>query len=110
MIDFPRTINGLDFKDLQYNNDKNIGRIVSVKYKGENYKGVYLGELPWLNVARLDTESKLTIEPMYNPAIYVEDLKRIVFGYESFWSFEDIEITDDIIKDQWYMKAVDNVK
>ena len=46
-----------------------------------------------------------------NPAIYVFDLQRIIFGAESWWSIienqEELkDITDDDINNQWYVKAL----
>lgn len=46
-----------------------------------------------------------------NPAIYVFDLQRIIFGAESWWSIienpEELkDITDDDINSQWYVKAL----
>lgn len=48
---------------------------------------------------------------MYNPAIFVFELKRIVFGYESWWGVIESEdqlsqITDADINDVWYVRAL----
>ena len=46
-----------------------------------------------------------------NPAIYVFDLQRIIFGAESWWGIienpEELkDITDDDINNIWYVKAL----
>ena len=48
---------------------------------------------------------------MSNPAIYVPELRKIVFGCESWWgeiqSPDEIkDITDDDISNVWYVKLV----
>ncbi len=46
-----------------------------------------------------------------NPAIFVFDLKKVIYGYESWWgeikSEEDFrKITDLDINNLWYVKAL----
>ena len=48
---------------------------------------------------------------MHNPAIWVPDLKKIVFGMESWWGVLrsrtiSKQITDADIQNVWYVKAL----
>jgi hypothetical protein len=48
---------------------------------------------------------------MNNPAIFVFDLKKIVYGAESWWGMVESEddlrdITDSTIDNVWYVKAM----
>jgi hypothetical protein len=52
---------------------------------------------------------------MHNPAIWVPDLKRIVFGMESWWGVIDNpddlkQITDADIQNVWYVKALQGLE
>jgi len=82
------------------------------KYEKKTFLGIYLGEIPIRAQFYLDKETKgLEIVPEHNPAIYIPDLKKIIFGCESWWgkvnSPEDLrKITDIDIEDLWYVKAL----
>lgn len=79
---------------------KSIGRIVRIKpcfeeTEEKEYLGIFLGELFSCNAVSYKRKEKhLTVTPVLNPAIYVPELKQIVYGYESWWSF--IENKDEI--------------
>lgn len=74
--------------------------------------GIYLGDIPIGATAMLEKATQaLMITPHSNPAIYIPDLKRVVFGCESWWGTiegpEDLKkITDQDIQDLWYVKAL----
>jgi hypothetical protein len=93
---------------------KDIGKWVSVRPVKVNktYLGVFLGELPLDIIHHYHIETKvLTVYPQRNPAIYVPDLKRIVWGIESWWGIikspdELRQITDADIQNVWYVKAL----
>jgi hypothetical protein len=100
--------------------DKSIGRFVSIRpcakeYQNKTYLGIYLGDLPTSNhVTHNDETKELNISFTTNPAILVFDLKKIVYGYESWWrlieSEEDLkQITDTDIDNVWYMKVLKEV-
>lgn len=66
-----------------------------------------MGDSPMASYS--DKERTLQISIMQNPAIFVPELMRVVWGYESWWapirSQEELsEITDDIIQAQWYVQ------
>ncbi|XXX77318.1 hypothetical protein WMF30_00900 [Sorangium sp. So ce134] len=80
---------------------------------GKTFLGVYLGEIALgLSTSYHRESGVLTIgRCMYNPAIWVPDLKRIVFGAGSWWGVikgpEDMrKITDADINNTWYVKAL----
>lgn len=93
------------------------GSLVKVRpcgeeYEGKTYVGIFLGELAIDNTCRLNKETQeLEIIPHTNPAIYVPDLQKIVFGCESWWgkvdSLEEVkEITNEDIENVWYVQLL----
>lgn len=82
------------------------------EYGGKTYLGLYLGNQPWSQTVSYNNKSgELTVGMATNPAIYVFDLQRIIFGAESWWgiieSLEELkDITDDDINNIWYVKAL----
>lgn len=118
-IEYPITINGIDIdQDTSSLRKTDIGKFAKVRpcekeCENKTYVGIFLGDLPHAPYISLDEKSgMLKIRPMMNPAIYVPDLKKIVYGYESWWCIIedekdlDKEITDDLINNQWYVKAM----
>lgn len=88
---FPMEIKGIK-KSLQFiknSLDCPTGSLVKVRpcgeeYQGKTYAGIFLGDLAIDNTCRLNKETQeLEIIPRNNPAIYVPDLQKIVFGCES---------------------------
>ena len=80
--------------------------------KGKTYLGMYLCDAP-TGVIGCQVGNKIVLEmtDYNNPAIYVPELGRIVWGYGSWW--EEIEseeklrqITDADIQDIWYVRAL----
>lgn len=120
-VQLPLTINSIRFIRHEAIEDYKVGTYVSVRpvdpeLKGKTYLGIYLGDLPTgmhPGAAFDDRNSELIINPgMANPCIFVPDLDRVVWGYESWWGVikgpEELkEITDeDIRQNTWYMKAM----
>lgn len=68
---------------------KSIGRIVRIKQcfeetEGKEYLGIFMGEIFSFNaVSYKRQEQHLVINPVLNPVIYIPEIKRIVYGYES---------------------------
>jgi len=87
--------------------------LVSVKPCKENksFIGIYLGDIPRSTVLNIEGD-KIQVEfSHYNPAIYVPELKRVVYGYESWWSEIDSvnefkQITGEDIENTWYVKLL----
>ena len=116
-IEYPITINGIDIDhDTSSLRASDIGKIVRVRpcaeeCSGKTYIGIFLGDLPHNPLISLDEKSgMLKIRPMMNPAMYVPDLKKIIYGYESWWKIVendqelDKDITDETIHNQWYVQ------
>jgi hypothetical protein len=118
-IEYPLTVlNGISTESIMYNGQSKIGSLVKVKVCSDDktYLGLYLGELPTsINTSYSTIYSTLTIKPsMYNPALLIPELNKIVFGYESYWGFikseEDFkDITNSDINNIWYVKALKNL-
>lgn len=120
-VRYPVVVNGIDISgeifDDTYNSRK-TGQLVAIrpcfKERGNRtFLGVYLGDFARYVSCTRNRESRvLHISPGgYNPAIYVPDLGRVVYGCESWWgplqSKEALKsITDEDINNVWYMKAL----
>jgi hypothetical protein len=82
------------------------------KYKEKTYLGILLGDLPLEVMIMHNRETKeLRIEPFRNPAIFVPELKEIIWGCGSWWSEIESEeelrqISDDDIQNVWYVKML----
>jgi hypothetical protein len=81
---------------------------------GKTYLGFYLGDLPIGTGLRLEKNNTLKVTFHHNPAIFVPQLGRIVYGCESWWgpirSEDDLkQITDADINDVWYVKLSRNL-
>ena len=121
-IEYPVTINKIDVEEFEYNTalGHKVGEIVKIRpcgdeYHGKTYMGVLLGDLPM--AARIGLNEKtqvLSVKPMYNPAIFVPELNKIIFGAESWWATvksedELTEISDELINNQWYMRMLKSI-
>lgn len=120
-IKFPLEISGVKFYDRRGNkspmSQAKIGDLVSVrpcdeKYNNKTYLGIYLGDLPIDYTYELHIESKvLNIHAIGNPAMYVFELKEIIYGCGSYWgkikSIDDFKkITNEDIENVWYVKLL----
>ena len=81
------------------------------KYKDKTYVGFYIGDIALGSSVLIEDEKIVCNFSQYNPAIYVPDLNRVIYGCESWWqkidSPEDLkEITDDDIQNVWYVKLL----
>lgn len=100
---------------------KDIGKPVAIRpcakeYGEKTYLGVYLGEIATSFSASIaknpedENDKALAIGfAGHNPAIFVFELGKVIFGYESWWKIitrpEDLsEITDADINSQWYVQ------
>ena len=97
--------------------DKKKGKFVKIRpcgkeYQGKTYLGLYLGDLPTGHHISHNPETlELKVSFDSNPAIFVFDLNKIIYGYESWWGIienkEDLkDITDLDIENIWYVKAL----
>ena len=79
----------------------------------KTYLGLYLGDFALQTGASWNPKTGVleVYRALHNPAIWVFDLNRIVFGCESFWgeigSPEEMrKITDADIQSNWYVQAM----
>ena len=115
-IEFPLVeVSAIEFKRKnRLDTSSNVGAWVAVRPASgtETYLGVYLGDFivecfPSYNLKN----KKISLFPHSNPAMWVPDLNRVVWGYESWWrvikSPESLrQITDGDIHNVWYVKAL----
>jgi hypothetical protein len=82
------------------------------EYDGKTFLGIMLGDFIVDTILTMDKDgSELAILHHRNPGIFVPELKRVIFGMESWWGkIEDPsqlqEITDESIRNLWYVKAL----
>lgn len=118
-IEFPLIIQGIDntFSEDSNRSLSECGQLVKIspcgeEYGGKTYLGILLGDLPFeVGISFHHDDQKLHIGATTNPAIFVPELRKIIYGYESWWgkieSPEDLkDITPEIIQDQWYVKLL----
>lgn len=118
---FPLSVKDIDFKARMPFSKKDgpfgktaSGDFVQVRLasnEDENtYLGIFLGMLDYKPAANYNHEQQ-TLQVVLtgsSPAIYVPKLKRVVFGFESWWKKinkeSDLEdITDEMIQSTWYV-------
>ena len=93
-MDLPITVETIEFDAGTAFSQKLLfggecGDFVSIRPCGDDktYLGILLGEISQSAYAGFNRETK-ALHVGYgarNPAIFVPDLKRVVFGYESWW-------------------------
>lgn len=93
-----------------------VGYPVSIRpcadeYEGKTYLGFFLGYIATSIQSETKTDGIALYFSCYNPAIFVPDLNKVIFGYESFWGKIDSpealrEITDETIGNIWYVKGL----
>ncbi|MBZ9635615.1 hypothetical protein [Clostridium sp. FP1] len=97
--------------------DSEVGKFAKIapcakEHEGKTYLGIYLGDLPIGNhISHNPTTKELNISFDTNPAIFVFDLNKIIYGCASWWSIiekeEDLkDITNVDIENVWYIKAL----
>lgn len=116
-IEYPLTINGINNEKVDFTGLGHVcGALCEVspcgeEYEGKSYIGIYLGDLPTGIHSSFDrTSGILTNRTIGNPAIFVPELRKIVWGYESWWreikSIEDFKgITKEDIENTWYVRS-----
>ena len=113
-IEYPITVNGIEYGDLSPWNVKPSlvkVRLCEEENSPKTYLGIYLGEFPHFAHASLSEEGILTFGAACNPCIYVPELEKVVWGSESWWSrISDVselkDIADEDIENVWYVKLL----
>lgn len=123
-IKFPIEVSGIKWEDSKTVEDGwfcKIGDIVCVRpcaeeFENKTYLGVFIGEIAQSIMVRhnLKTKELEVGHTMHNPGIFVPDINKIIYGYQSWWgnleSIEQLkEITDEDINNIWYVKALKQI-
>jgi len=112
-FEFPMEISGISIRTMP--SGPGVGKLVRVRPVNDKktYLGIHLGDLQReVMVARGSKSKQLMLTVRRNPAIWVPDLKKVVWGDSSWWGVietpEDAErlITDGDIQNVWYVKAL----
>lgn len=116
-IEYPLTIQGIEdhFSENCKHHLYGCGQLVKInpcgeEYGGKTYLGILLGDLPIsATVSFHHDDQKIHIGAMTNPAIFVPEIKKIIYGCESWWGkIADInqvkDITDADIENVWYVQ------
>lgn len=86
------------------------------RFGNKTFFGILLGDLALAYSVYINKDGLLVVSPsMHNPAIYVPDLKEVVFGCGSWWgtisSPEKLrEISDADIESVWYVRAMKDLE
>lgn len=117
-IEYPLTISGIDNNKIDTSGLGHVcGALCEIspcgeEYNGKSFIGIYLGDLPIAITTSHNRETGiLTNRAMTNPAIFVPELKRIIYGCESWWreieSVEDFKgISKEDIENTWYVQLL----
>lgn len=125
-IDFPITVTGVEQREWLEPwepgmRGSDVGKFAMIRPcnkelnpDGKTFLGLYLGDMRVMGGGlryNKETQRIQFLEQYGNPAIFVFNLKRVVFGYASWWGIIESEeqlqqITDADIDDVWYVKAL----
>jgi hypothetical protein len=114
----------MEVKEFQFGNfhieDPMAGKVgdfvairpVGKEHEGKTFLGIMLGDFPVSPIASYrPSTGQMRVVMKTNPAIFVPDLNKVVFGFESWWGVikdeNDLrQITDSDIQNVWYVKAL----
>jgi hypothetical protein len=92
------------------------GQLVRIRpcakeYQDKTYVGIYLGDMATGTSVSIKDDVIGCDFSGSNPAIYVPAIKKVIFGYESWWGEitdeKDVtNITDEAIDQTWYVKIL----
>jgi hypothetical protein len=116
-FEYPMKISGIKKSPPKDINTHKTGSLVQIrpcsdKYENKTYLGIYLGEFPLETIVGLHTKTDiLSVMSHSNPAIFVPELKKVIFGCESWWGYirseEELkQITNKDIEDVWYVQLL----
>lgn len=121
-IEYPLQINGIAWKDQippvwdNHRHEPGIWvkvRPVKEEYGKKTYLGVMLGSMALGVTCQQNVETGILhlSHGHHNPAMYVPDLKKVIFGAASWWApienEEDLSsISDADIENVWYVRAL----
>ncbi len=116
-IEYPLTIQGIDNAKIETKGLHKCGALCEISPCGKEYEqktflGIYLGELPIAIYSSYDRNTGiLSNHTMNNPAIFVPELGKIIYGCESYWREikkpEDFKgISKEDIENTWYIQML----
>lgn len=116
-FEYPMEISGIKKSPPKDINTHKTGSLVQIrpcsdKYEQKTYLGIYIGEVPLETIVGLHTKTNiLSVMSHSNPAIFVPELKKVIFGCESWWGYirseEELkQITDKDIDNVWYVQLL----
>ena len=85
------------------------------EYNEKTYIGIYIGDLPiQILTSYKESTGQLINSTMNNPAIFVPELKKIIYGCESWWKTirsvdEFSKISNEDINNTWYVKLLQSM-
>lgn len=121
-IEYPLTIAGIENKKIDTNGiGHTCGTLCEIRpcgeeYEGKTYLGIYLGDLPIGIVSSYSEDTGvLSNRTMNNPAIFVPEIKKIVYGMGCWWreiqKIEDFKgISKEEIENVWYVQMMKNME
>lgn len=121
-IEYPIIVNEIESEEIKpYTLGYECGTLCEIRpcgeeYENKSYLGIYLGELPITIATSYDKDTGvLKNRAVNNPAIFVPELKKIIYGCESWWreieSAEDFAgISDNDIENTWYVSLLKKLK
>lgn len=86
-----------------------------IEYNEKTYIGIYIGDLPiQILTSYKESTGQLINSTMNNPAIFVPELKKIIYGCESWWKTirsvdEFSKISNEDINNTWYVKLLQSM-
>jgi hypothetical protein len=120
-IEYPITVSKINTdSSMGCYRKEQIGKFAKVRpcgeeYGNKTYLGLFLGELPiGQNISYNRKSQVLDISFRNNPAIFVFELNKIIYGIESWWGIIETEndlkdISDQDINNIWYVKALNSL-
>lgn len=117
-MEFPLLVNTIDYKCNHFTSLHPVGVPVIVRPVNNNpdeksYFGILLGDVPTDGAAFYNKSTHiLSFHMNSNPGIFVPELCKIVYGYESWWRRIETEddlknaITDEAIQNVFYMRML----
>lgn len=116
-----------DIKELAHPRNKalenpfsgKIGDLVKVRpcdeeYQNKTYLGFLIGDVARGSSIGIENDKIQLNFSGYNPAMFVPELKKIIYGAGSWWSKIDSveelkDITNDDIENVWYVKLLQDI-
>lgn len=105
----------LEFVNNLRLNLQDEGEHKNEEYNEKTYIGIYIGDLPiQILTSYKESTGQLINSTMNNPAIFVPELKKIIYGCESWWKTirsvdEFSKISNEDINNTWYVKLLQSM-